>query len=230
MTSSCPDDTATENSRAPVGAQQRREHRAGVGDQRDRPGRQRVALEVADRPDAGRACRRSPCTRRRTAPSRRPPRPRRPDAVRRAEDDAPRRRPARTRARAVGASAASGTPSSTRSTGSGYVGQGRHAGPAQHAGAGRVHQVDPLVARGCAAPRSSAASRTSPAGRWRRRRPPTARPSSPAAGAVVRRSPSARQQPSGRAARGLRVPQRGVRGLHAGDAAHAAARMGRRRA
>ncbi len=37
---------------ATVGAQHRREHRAGVGDQRDRTGRQRVPLEVADRAHA----------------------------------------------------------------------------------------------------------------------------------------------------------------------------------
>ena len=36
---------------AAVRAEHRREHRAGVGDQRDRAGRHRVALEVADRPD-----------------------------------------------------------------------------------------------------------------------------------------------------------------------------------
>ena len=143
-TSSCPDDTATEKPSATVGAQQRREHRARVGHQRDRPGRHRVALEVADRPHPGGDVDEAHAPAAAPAPSRRPRRPPRPDPVRRPVDDRSgvtarggdreRRSPAPRR----GPRAAPGPPAPVRRPATGCT-----AGPGPIAPA-RVDEVDAL--------------------------------------------------------------------------------------
>ena len=161
-------------------AQHCREDRPGVRHQRDGPGRDRVALEEADRPD-------TPCR----------------------VDETHAAAPADLQAfggvdqlvaEAVGAAEydrAGVAPGGSEPDlldqrrvrdaeqdqvhGFGQVGERREAGLAQHRRTAGVHEED-LVRRGCAEPRWSSASRTSRAGRSRRR----PRPSGPRASAQPR--------------------------------------------
>ena len=204
VTSSCPDETAREYPSRRWRAQQRREHRPRVGDQGDRPGRQRVALEVADRAHAAGdvdeahaagAAHLQPVGRGDQlvahARARRRRRPRR------------RRRAAGGQPRAGRRSAASGTPSSTRSTGSGTsASDGRHGRPSTVAYRG-LTRCTRVERRGCAAPRWSSASRSesgSLAGADDRDRPAPRASGQPRADRRqgVGRSPSAAQRRSSR--------------------------------
>ena len=164
---------------AQAGAQQRREHRAGVGHQRHRPDGQVVALGVADAPAARGVRSRTPCSPRRTsampasqaiAPElargrRRRGRCRRP----------PRRGHRPWRPRSAGRRAgASPTPSSTRSGASPTaceVGQARVPGDLV---VRRVHQPDPLEPRRAQHLADHPLAEAARPRRWRRRTRPCA--------------------------------------------------------